>query len=80
MTLAPQAMGYMLPAQSTPVNAESSGGGTILVSFAPQYSFGNVTDTAQLESILYSHDEEMRDFILQVLEEAGIDAVRRAYN
>lgn len=80
MAFAPQAMGYMMTAQSNSVNAESSGGGTILVSFAPQYSFGNVTDTAQLESILYSHDEEMRDFILQVLEEAGIDAVRRAYN
>lgn len=79
MTFAPQAMGYMMAAQSNSVNAESSGGGTILVSFAPQYNFGDVTDSAQLESILYSHDEEMRDFILQVLEEAGVDTARRAY-
>lgn len=79
MTFAPQAMGYMMAAQSNSVNAESSGGGTILVSFAPQYSFGDVTDSAQLESILYAHDEEMRDFILQVLEEAGVDTARRAY-
>lgn len=79
MTFAPQAMGYMMAAQSNSVNAESSSGGTILVSFAPQYSFGDVTDSAQLESILYSHDEEMRDFILQVLEEAGVDTARRAY-
>ena len=79
MTFAPQAMGYMMAAQSNSINAESSGGGTILVSFAPQYSFGDVTDSAQLESILYAHDEEMRDFILQVLEEAGVDTARRAY-
>ena len=79
MASVPHAMGYMMSAQSSPLNAESSGGETILVNFAPQYSFGNVTDTAKLESILYSHDEEMRDFILQVLEEAGVDAARRSY-
>lgn len=79
MASVPHAMGYMMSAQSSPLNAESSGGETIFVSFAPQYSFGNVTDTAKLESILYSHDEEMRDFILQVLEEAGVDAARRSY-
>ena len=79
MASVPHAMGYMMSAQSSPLNAESSGGETILVNFAPQYSLGNVTDTAKLESILYSHDEEMRDFILQVLEEAGVDAARRSY-
>ena len=31
------------------------------------------------EAILAAHDEDMRELILEVLQEAGVDAARRAY-
>ena len=47
--------------------------------FEPQYNLGSATNAAELEAVLRSYDEDMREFILQVLEEAGVDAARRAY-
>ena len=55
------------------------GGGSIIVYFEPQYNLGSATNAAELEAVLRSYDEDMREFILQVLEEAGVDAARRAY-
>lgn len=54
-------------------------GGYVTITFAPVYTISGVPDADGLQSILQSHDENMRDYILQVVEEAGIDRVRRAY-
>lgn len=81
--IAPQLMAYLSSAQSNnAISAESNGGfggGSIVIYFEPQYDLAGVTNAAELEAVLAAHDEDMRDLILQVLEEAGIDAARRAY-
>ena len=50
-----------------------------MIHFAPQYDLGGVTNAAELEAVLAAHDEGMPELILQVLEEAGVDAARRSY-
>lgn len=81
--IAPQLMAFLASYQaSNAISAESgadSGDGSIVIHFEPQYNISGVTNSAELEAILSAHDEDMRELILQVLEEAGIDAVRRSY-
>ena len=81
--IAPQLMAYLSSHQaSTAISAESgvgSGGGSIVVYFEPQYDLAGITNAAELEAILSAHDEDMRELILEVLQEAGVDAARRAY-
>ena len=67
---------------SNAISAESGaggGGGSIVIYFEPQYDLAGVTNAAELEAILAAHDEDMRELILEVLQEAGVDAARRAY-
>ena len=81
--IAPQLMAYLASYQAgNAISAESGdggGGGSIVIYFEPQYDLTGVTDAAELEAILAAHDEDMRELILQVLEEAGVDAARRSY-
>lgn len=66
----------------TAISAESGdgyGGGSIIIYFDPQYDLSGVSNAAELEAILAAHDEDMRELILEVLQEAGVDAARRAY-
>ena len=81
--IAPQLMAYLASYQtSNAISAESGaggGGGSIVIYFEPQYDLSGVTNAAELEAILAAHDEDMRELILEVLQEAGIDAARRAY-
>ena len=51
----------------------------ISINFAPVYNFSGVSDTQQIENLLASHDNDMRDYILGVVEEAEHDKFRRAY-
>ena len=80
---APQLMAYLNTLQgSDAISAESGtggGGGSIVIYFEPQYDLSGVSNAAELEAILSAHDEDMRELILEVLAEAGIDAARRAY-
>ena len=81
--IAPQLMAYLASYQtSNAISAESGaggGGGSIVIYFEPQYDLAGVTNAAELEAILAAHDEDMRELILEVLREAGVDAARRAY-
>jgi len=56
------------------------GGDYIVLTVSPAYYLtgAGAVDTAALES-LHSHNENLRELILDILEEAGIDAKRRAY-
>ena len=54
-------------------------GGPISINFAPVYNFSGVSDMQQFESLLTSHDDDMREYILGVVEEAEHDKFRRAY-
>lgn len=81
--IAPQLMAYLASYQtSNAISAESGaggGGGSIVIYFEPQYDLAGVTNAAELEAILAAQDEDMRELILEVLQEAGVDAARRAY-
>ena len=81
--IAPQLMAYLASYQaSDAISAESGvggGGGSIVIYFEPQYDLAGVSNAAELEAILAAHDEDMRELILEVLQEAGVDAARRAY-
>lgn len=74
----------VFPAQETQriIDALPSGGNNskvVEVHFAPVYHLEGLSNAVDLEAILRGHDEDMRAYIIQVLEEAGIDANRRAY-
>ena len=81
--IAPQLMAYLASYQAgNAISAESGsdgGGGSIVIYFEPQYDLAGVTNAAELEAILAAHGEDMRELILEVLQEAGVDAARRAY-
>lgn len=81
--ITPQLMAYLASYQAgNAISAESGeggGGGSIVIYFEPQYDLAGVTNAAELEAILAAHDEDMRELILEVLQEAGVDAARRAY-
>lgn len=57
------------------VSAVHSGSG-ITIEFAPVYNISGVSDASEVRSTLNRHDVELKDYILEVLEEAGIDAGR----
>lgn len=68
------------PAEVVPAsNFTPSKGSPISINFAPVYNFSGVSDTQQFESLLTSHDDDMREYILDVVEEAEHDKFRRAY-
>lgn len=68
------------PAEVVPAsNFTPSEGSPISINFAPVYNFSGVSDTPQFESLLTSHDDDMREYILGVVEEAEHDKFRRAY-
>ena len=54
-------------------------GSPISINFAPVYNFSGVSDMQQFESLLTSHDDDMREYILDVVEEAEHDKFRRGY-
>lgn len=68
------------PAEVVPAsNFTPSEGSPISINFAPVYNFSGVSDTQQFENLLTSHDDDMREYILGVVEEAEHDKFRRAY-
>lgn len=68
------------PAEVVPASSFTpSEGSPISINFAPVYNFSGVSDTQQFESLLTFHDDDMRDYILGVVEEAERDKFRRAY-
>ena len=77
----PALMAAMGGGRNNAVSAERDdpGGGSTILYFSPQYDLNGVSNAAELEAVLAAHDEGMRELILQVLEEAGVDAARRSY-
>ena len=73
---------YQPDSASPALSAErgwDGGGGSVVIHFAPRYDLSGAASAAGLEAVLAAHDEEMRELILEVLQEAGVDAARRAY-
>ena len=73
---------YQPDSASPALSAErgwDGGGGSVVIHFAPRYDLSGAANAAELEAVLAAHDEEMREMILEVLQEAGVDAARRAY-
>lgn len=66
----------VVPASASTASGENS---TISINFAPVYNFSGVSDTQQFESLLTSHDDDMRDYILGVVKDAQDDGFRTAY-
>lgn len=83
IALAPQLMSYVsaLSGGTGAISAESggSGRGDIVINFSPRYDLPGVSNASSLETVLREHDEKLKDYILEVMDEAGIDAARRAY-
>lgn len=72
--------GQMLGALSTPASLPSTGGsGDVVINFSPQYRLDGVSSAAGVAEVLAAHDEQMRDMILSVVQQAQVDANRRAY-
>ena len=79
---APQFIEALSAVQSnTPIsaNVRESNSSPISVNFAPVYNLEGVSDTSQMKTILAEHDENMKEYISEVLEEIATDSVRRRY-
>lgn len=60
-------------AQAAPI------GGELSLVVSPSYQISGSANAGEIRDVLTSRDEELVELILRTLEEAGIDAVRRAY-
>lgn len=63
------------------VSAEysGSGGGGYIINFSPTYTLSGINNAADLESVLIQHDAELRQQLLDLLEEIRTDEARRTY-
>lgn len=86
VAIAPQMMMAMSAygnVNSEPHNAEyseRSAGSSINVQVSPVYNITGKNDPDTLEAVLQQHDEDLRDYILDVIKEANIDTVRGNYS
>ena len=60
-------------AQAAPI------GGELSLVVSPSYQISGSANAGEIRDVLASRDEELVELILRTLEEAGIDAARRAY-
>ncbi|OUP12554.1 phage tail tape measure protein [Anaeromassilibacillus sp. An200] len=60
-------------AQTAPI------GGELSLVVSPSYQISGSANAGEIRNVLVSRDEELVELILRTLEEAGIDAARRAY-
>ena len=51
----------------------------IVLTYSPVYTISGVDGAADLESVLRSHDEDLREYIKDVIEDAEADAARRRF-
>lgn len=54
-------------------------GGELYLVISPSYQISGSANAGEIRDVLVSRDEELVELILRTLEEAGIDAARRAY-
>lgn len=57
----------------------SGGGNHIILNVSPSYSISGVGNTSDIATVLKEAASDLKDYILDVLEDAGIDSARRAY-
>ena len=57
----------------------SVGGNHIVLNVSPSYSISGVGNTSDIATVLREAASDLKDYILEVLEDAGIDSARRAY-
>ena len=57
----------------------SVGGNHIILTVSPSYSISGVGNTSDIATVLKEAASDLKDYILDVLEDAGIDSARRAY-
>ena len=77
VALAPQLMNALSARE--PVAAESIGGtGGISVTVAPQYNISGAANAAEIEGIMRRNNEELRELIVDVLEDINTERARRA--
>lgn len=57
----------------------SVGGNHIILNVSPSYSISGVGNTSDIANVLREAASDLKDYILEVLEDAGIDSARRAY-
>lgn len=74
----------VFPAQETQriidaLPAAGNGIQRVEINFAPVYNLDGSTDAAEIDGVLRSHDEAMREYILQVVSDALVDAKRTDY-
>ena len=57
----------------------STGGNHIVLNVSPSYSISGVNNPSDIATVLREAAGELKDYILDVLEDAGIDSARRAF-
>lgn len=84
VTLAPQLVAYLNArgggSDAITAEAGTSGGVYITIEHAPHYELSGVSNAAELETVLREHDQNFRDYILEVMEDAGVDLRRRKFS
>ncbi len=66
-----------IPAETLP--SRSSGNGTVQLIVSPTYNFPGGGIASDIAAVLRDATEDLKEKVLDILEEAGIDAARRAY-
>ncbi|MCF8017842.1 MAG: phage tail tape measure protein [Vallitaleaceae bacterium] len=84
VSFAPQFLRYLnaLSGNNDAVSAEPGGiggGNYIVLTVSPQYHIAGAVNAAELEAILRSNDDNLRELVLEIIEDAEIDKVRGAY-
>jgi len=54
-------------------------GDTIVITLSPSYNISGSADAEGIDAILRGRDNDLRELILEALEEAGVESARRAY-
>ena len=78
--LVPQLMAAMAATSaSQAVSAEYGGGGNVInITLAPQYNTSGV-ESSQMEATYARNNDNLRELVLGIFEDEGIEAARRAY-
>lgn len=54
-------------------------GGAIILHLSPVYQISGTNNAKEIEAILSAHNDNLREMILEIIEEADVEAKRRAY-
>ena len=66
-----------IPAET--LSSRSGGNGTVQLTVSPTYNFPGGSTASDIAAVLRDATEDLKEKVLDILEEAGIDAARRAY-